>query len=56
MTNDNFNKDWFYYCKGIGVNPYDEKLKEDEYHIKGFEEWKRLQKEFRYYNYMITNS
>lgn len=27
-----------------------------DWYQRGFEEWKRSQKEFRYYNYMIANT
>tara|TARA_Y100000588_G_scaffold31471_1_gene30769 strand:- start:1775 stop:1960 length:186 start_codon:yes stop_codon:yes gene_type:complete len=41
---------WYDYCKALNLNPYSIKVKQDEYHMKGFEEWKRLKREYRYYN------
>lgn len=34
---------------------FDDPIMSDWYQ-RGFEEWKKLQKEFRYYNYMVLNS
>ena len=46
------DKKWFDYCKALGLNPYDDMIYKSEYYIKGFEEWKRLRKEYGYYRYM----
>lgn len=47
---------WFQYCRLLNVNPYSLVIKNDSYYKKGFEEWKRLQKSYKYYNYCLVNS
>ena len=45
------DKEWFNYCKALNLNPYDKRLLSNIYYLRGFEEWKRLNKAFSYYNY-----
>lgn len=46
-----YDKKWADYCKLLGLNPYDKKLKGNDYLMKGFKEWARLNKEYSYYRY-----
>ncbi|QXN60069.1 hypothetical protein KUA24_2 [Vibrio phage HNL01] len=50
------NKDWKAYCKVLGVNPYAVGVRTNEFYMKGFEEWKKLQSEYKYHSYMSRNT
>ena len=43
------DKQWVNYCKALGLNAEDKEVREDVYYIKGFREWKKLNREFYYY-------
>lgn len=49
------DRQWINYCRALDIDCKDQRIKQDEYYIKGFKEWMRLQKEYRYYNYMETS-
>lgn len=52
---------WEEYCKVMRNLPdYDGGLESDDpdiqaYYLRGFEEWKRIKREFSYYSYMSRN-
>tara|TARA_Y100001956_G_scaffold47814_1_gene46556 strand:+ start:324 stop:491 length:168 start_codon:yes stop_codon:yes gene_type:complete len=48
-------KDWINYCKALNVSPYDPNVKKSDYYQRGFTEWKRLKREFTYFEYMANN-
>ena len=52
MKND---KQWLQYCKALKVDPNDKSIIESDYYQKGFTEWKRLKREFAYFEYMSRN-
>ncbi|CAH9017184.1 hypothetical protein VP193E371_P0151 [Vibrio phage 193E37-1] len=51
----NTDKQWLQYCRALNVNPRDKGIIESSYYQRGFAEWKRLQREFTYFDYMSKN-
>tara|TARA_R110002020_G_scaffold411233_2_gene620896 strand:- start:203 stop:370 length:168 start_codon:yes stop_codon:yes gene_type:complete len=48
-------KNWKNYCKALNVNPDDSSIIDSDYYQRGFAEWKRLKREFTYFEYMSRN-
>ena len=49
------DRQWIDYCRALNLDYKDNSIKQDQYYLRGFKEWKRLQREFSYYNYMDKN-
>lgn len=51
----NVSREWKEYCKLFSLNPYSMKVRNDSYHLQGFQQWQALKQQFNYYRYMSQN-
>lgn len=50
------DKLWYEYCKALNIDPKSKAVLNSSYYIDGFEEWKRLRRDFNYYSYCANNA